>query len=347
MEIESYNIFIYKNKIIYKFSFLSLILNVFLLCYIILREKLLIKNSLPVKLKPKKENDMFELFLKNKTNYYYIKRTNYLKRMNITYNESNLITFQDKLNYLLIHESPEYKSNIVDKIKLSEYSKKILGKDICIPILKIYDNVDEINLNELPQQFVIKCNHGSGWNIFCKDKNQFDLQMAKKHLGRWMSLNYGISGNEFQYFFIKKKILVNPYLGNLIDYKTFCFNGKPKFIAARIVLNSTKHEYIYNYYDTNWNITDIEYGTNSYKRDPNFKIEKPKNLNLLLEYAEKLSEEFVFVRVDFYEINGNLFLGEMTFTPSNNGMPYKNQSQRIYLGNLLNVTKIKPYLFNK
>lgn len=289
---------------------------------------------------------MFELFLRNKTQYYYIKRKNYLKQFHINYSESNLVTFQDKLNYLLIHESPEYKSNIVDKIKLSEYSKKILGKDICIPILKIYDNVDEINLNELPNQFVLKCNHGSGYNIFCKNKNQFNLQEAKNLLNKWMNTNYGILGKEFQYFFIKKKIFASPYLGDLIDYKVHCFNGKPKFIAAKKSLNINEHKYVYNYYDVNWNLTDIEYGLSSYIRDPNICIEKPKNLDLILKYAEKLSEEFVFVRVDFYEINGKIYLGELTFTPLNNGMPYKDQSQRIYLGNLLNINKIKPYLFN-
>ena len=76
-------------------------------------------------------------------------------------------------------------------------------------------------------------------------------------------------------------------------------------------------------------------------------IKKPKNLDLLIKYAEKLSKEFVFVRVDFYEIKGKLYLGELTFTPSNNAMPYKDQAQRIYLGNLLDVSKIKPYLYNK
>lgn len=290
---------------------------------------------------------MFDIFLQNKTKYYYIKRKNYLDSVNKIYNESNLITFQDKLNYLLIHESPEYKSNIVDKIKLSEYSRKILGKNICIPILKIYDNVEEINLDELPNQFVLKCNHGSGWNIFCKDKNNFDFQKAKNMLNFWMNSNFGKLYNEFQYYFIERKIFATQYYGNLIDYKTFCFNGKPKFIAARITLNNTNHKYIYNYYDVNWTLTDIEYGTSSYKRDPNVIIAKPKNLDLLLEYAEKLSREFVFVRVDFYEIKGKLFLGELTFTPSNNIMPYKNQTQRIYLGNLLDIKKIRPYLYNK
>ena len=289
---------------------------------------------------------MFEIFLRNKTEYYYIERKKYLRSLDINYKESNLVTFGDKLNYLLIHESPEYKSNIVDKIKLSEYSKKVLGKDICIPILKIYNNTDEINLNELPNQFVLKCNHGSGWNIFCIDKNNFDLQETKNSLNKWMNTNYGILGKEFQYYFIKKKIFASPYFENIIDYKAFCFNGKPRLISAKIPINITTKQYIYNYYDINWNLTDIEYGRNCYKRDPNFIIEKPKNFNLILNYATKLSAEFVFVRIDFYEIKGKLYLGELTFTPGNNNIPFKDKSQRIYLGNLLNIKKIKPYLFN-
>ena len=112
-------------------------------------------------------------------------------------------------------------------------------------------------------------------------------------------------------------------------------------------MNSTKYKYIYNYYDLNWTITDIELGRRYYKREPRAKIERPKNLKLLIKYAEKLSKEFVFVRVDFYEINNKLYLEELTFSTSNNIMPFKNQEQRIYLGNLLDVTKIKSYLYNK
>ena len=251
------------------------------------------------------------------------------------------------MNYLIIHESPEYKSNIADKIKLSEYSKKLIGKDICIPILKIYNNIKEINLDELPDKFVLKCNHGSGMNIFCKDKAKFNLKKAKKILNNWLNTNYGLFGAEFQYFFIERKIFVSPYMGdNIIDYKTFCFNGNPKFIAARIILNKKRNKFIYNYYDLNWKLTDIEYGSRKYKRDANIIIERPKNLDLIIKYSKKLSNEFVFVRVDFYEIKGALYLGELTFTPSNLINSFKNKKQRLYLGSLLNINKIKPYLYN-
>ena len=85
---------------------------------------------------------------------------------------------------MLILELPEYKSNIVDKIKLSKYSRKVLWKDICIPILKIYDNTEQINLTELPNKFVLKCNHGSSFNKFWEDKNKFNFTKAKYLLNK-------------------------------------------------------------------------------------------------------------------------------------------------------------------
>ena len=288
-------------------------------------------------------NQDINLFLKNKTEFYYQERKEVFKK----YDESNLKTFNDKINYLVIHESAEYKANIVDKIKLSEYSKKILGKDICVPIIKIYDNPDEINLDELPDKFVLKCNHGSGMNIFCKNKTEFDLEQSKIQLNKWLNINYGLGGGQFQYYFIKRKIFASPYLDDMVDYKIFCFNGNPKYIVAKKILNERIHQYVYNFYDLNWTLTDLQHSSWGLKRDPNVIIEKPKHLDLLIEYAKKFSNEFVFVRVDFYETNDRIYLGELTFTPANNLNTFKNEEQRIFLGNLLDITKIKPYLFNK
>lgn len=139
----------------------------------------------------KNEEDV-KLYMKNRTEFYFKYRLKELESHNATYNESNLTTFQDKLNYLIIHEDPELKSNIVDKIKIHQYSKKILGKDICVPILKVYENIDDINLDELPRKFVLKANHGSGMNLLCKDKLKFDINMAKNKLKEWKNINYGL-----------------------------------------------------------------------------------------------------------------------------------------------------------
>ena len=290
------------------------------------------------------ENDV-ELFLKNKTLYYYKKRKYYLKKSKREYNESHLITFQDKLNYLLIHESCEYKSLLVDKIRVREYSQKKLGKNICVPVLKIYNNTNEINLDELPEKFVLKCNHGSGMNILVKNKNNFNFKEAKISLNKWMKKNFAFKFGEMQYLFVERKIFLGPYLGdNLSEYKIYCFNGKPKYIVVSKPLKEDLH--LYNYYNLDWTLSDIEPGVIGYIRDPSVIIEKPKHLNLMIEYAKILSNEFVFVRVDFYEVNDIVYLSEMTFSPTAIKMKFKNKEQSIYLGSLLDITKIKAYLFN-
>ena len=130
------------------------------------------------------ENDELLNMCYNSRNLYYSKHRNV--------NESNLFTIQSKLNYLMVHESPDYKSKIADKILLHNYSIKKLGKDICVPIIKIYNDSKDINLDQLPEKFVLKCNHGSGMNILCNNKSDFDINKAKIKLNHWKNINYGL-----------------------------------------------------------------------------------------------------------------------------------------------------------
>ena len=272
------------------------------------------------------------LYLKNKTEFYFQYRKRYLEKHNVNYNESNLTTFQDKLNWLVIHESPQYKSSLVDKIKIHDYSKKILGKDICVPILKIYNDVNEVNFNDLPNKFVLKLNHGSGFNIICENKTELNIPKTLEKLNYYKNKNYGLSSAEFQYIYVKRKIFAEKYLSkNIIDYKIFCFNGEPQFIQVRKCLNETNNIKLHNHYDVNWKLTEIESGIEGYIRDPNIIIKKPKNLKLMLKYARLLSKEFVFVRVDLYEFEDRVYLGELTFTPTNGFVYWKNNEQNLYL----------------
>ena len=261
-------------------------------------------------------------------------------------NESNLVTIQNKLNYLIVHESPDYKSKIVDKILLHNYSIKKLGKDICVPIIKIYNDSNEIKEEDLPNKFVLKCNHGSRMNIICNNKTNFDFKNAKYYLNKWKNINYGLITNEFQYLSIDRKIFAEKLIKeNIEDYKIYCFHGIPKFIRVQKHFPGIKGK-INNYYDADWKLTDIETGLPGYFRRPDIIFERPKNFELMLEYSKKLSEDFVFVRVDLYNVNGIIYLGEMTFCPSNNGFQLKNIKQSIELGKLINVNKIKKKFFN-
>jgi hypothetical protein len=184
-------------------------------------------------------------------------------------------------------------------------------------------------------------------NIICNNKLQLNLYKAKLKLKKWKNINYGLKTAEFQYMFVNPKIYAEKYLSDdLMDYKIFCFNGKPKFIRVRKFLPGNKTK-IHNHYDTNWKLNEFESGLKGYIRDPAIKIQKPKNLALMLEYSKKLSREFIFVRVDLYEVNNTVYLGELTFSPSNTYIKWKNMKQNIKIGNLIDLTKIKRYLYNK
>ena len=163
---------IVKKKKGKKINFLFLFFIIIIICIIIYTIEL--KSYFNNKIGNNFETKL-EICYKTRAIFYMKGRQIYMRDQNMTYNESNLITIQDKLNYLTIHEFPDYKSKLVDKINLHQYSKKILGKDICVPILKIYKHSNEINLNELPDKFVLKCNHGVGMNIICNNKNNFKL----------------------------------------------------------------------------------------------------------------------------------------------------------------------------
>jgi len=281
--------------------------------------------------------ELLELYFENKEKFYRKGREYILNKIGKKFDETNVKTFQDKLNYLLIYESPEDKTEIVDKILLRNYSKKKLGKDICVPILKIYNNIDEINLDELPEKFILKCNHGSAMNIFCEDKSKFDLLKAKHTLKDWMKINYGLLRLEYQYMNIKRKVFAEQYLDKeIINYKFSCFNGNPKFVRVKAKINGSS---LYNIYTTNWEKSNIELDDKKYVLSNRFK--KPINLKKMIKYSKLLSSGFCYCRVDFYEVNDKLYLSEITFTPFNSYVKYKKKETELYLGKLIDISHLK------
>ena len=186
---------------------------------------------------------------------------------------------------------------------------------LIIPLYGVYDKFEDINFEKLPNKFVIKCNHGSGFNIIVKKKWRLNLSKIKAIVEKWMSINYAFNfGLELQYRDIKPKIIIEKFLddntGELRDYKITCFNGKPHFIWIDCDRHSNHKR---NLYDLNWN--QLHYKVNTkYSTFPSPK--KPKCLEKLLELASILSKNFIYVRVDFYIVKGKIYFGEMTFSSS-------------------------------
>ena len=247
-------------------------------------------------------------------------------------NLDNPVTIQDKLAWLNIYDTNELKTKCADKYLLHEHCKDILGEYICIPLIAVYDKVEDIKWDELPEQFVIKCNHGSGMNIIVNNKSTFDINNAKSMLKTWMGRDFTFqNGFEAHYHDIPHKIIVEKYMNDghdtLHDYKFWCFNGEPKIYTIN---DGNGHGDImyYRMDDTEWNLYEVKHH-DDYK--------KPEHFNTMVEYAKKFAEPFKFVRVDFYEIDHKIYLGELTFTPGACAFKYKNPENNIKVGELLDL----------
>jgi len=232
-----------------------------------------------------------------------------------TLNLENPKSFNEKLIWLKLntYNNNDLVTQCADKYRVREYVKeKNLGY-LLNDLIDAYDTPEEIEWNRLPTKFVLKGNHGAGYNIICDDKSKLDINKAEKQLKKWMKEDYWKPYAEINYKYISKKIICEKYLdtneGFLpIDYKIYCFNGVPKAI---LVMSDRDTEIDAVFMDNDWNFIS---NVSKYKNE---KIpKKPSSLDEMLEAAKRLSEPFPFVRVDFYQYRNQPIFGELTFTPS-------------------------------
>lgn len=224
-------------------------------------------------------------------------------------------TYTEKLQWLkLYNRKPEY-TMMSDKYLVRNYVENKIGEKYLIPLLGVWDSVDEINIDDLPNQFVLKTNHDSGSIIICKDKKIFDWKYARKTLRKALKTQYYWKSREYNYYNINRKIIAEQYMvdkkdGELRDYKFYCFNGEPKFIQVDVGRFSN---HIENFYTLQWEFIPVEWGV------PNNKDiikNKPEKLDEMIRLAINLSRGIPHVRVDFYIVNGNVYFGELTFHSS-------------------------------
>ena len=247
-------------------------------------------------------------------------------------------TYNEKIQWQKLYDSTPLKTKLADKFLVRERVKSIIGKKYLIPLLGLYDKFDEISFEELPKQFVIKCNHGCGYNIIVKDKANFDQAKAREKINKWMNENFAFrAGFELQYKNIPHKIIIEKYIENkiaqdLYDYKFWCFNGKVKYI--QFISERNKSGLRMAFYDRDWNKQSFFY---SHPLDEKV-IEKPNNLNIMISLAEKLSKGFSHVRVDFYRLDdGTILFGEMTFTSASGIGRWNTKKIDMELGKLIKL----------
>lgn len=267
----------------------------------------------------------------------YYKRT-YRKLFGKRINLKHPANISEKLTWLTLNT---YKNNplvtmCVDKIEMQNYVKECGLAEYLNPILYTWNCVEEINWDELANQFVIKCNHGCGYNIICSDKSTLDVEVSKKMLSRWMREDFWKKFGEFVYKGIPHKILCEAYLDTgmflPIDFKIHCFNGEPRII---LVCSERENNLALSFFDLDWKYLDI------CNTKTNRTTQKPRYLEKMLNICRTLAKPFPFVRIDFYEYNEKPLIGELTFSPAGNMMTYLTSEGERILGNLLDLTKIQ------
>lgn len=224
------------------------------------------------------------------------------------------IKFNDKLQWLKLNWYDSMAKQCADKYAVRKIIEERIGCQYLNEMYGVYESVDEIDLNILPNKFILKCTHGSGFNIICKDKSNMNWEEEFKKIKRWLKKNYYLENKEWVYKNINPRIICEKYLNqgsgdDLRDYRFFCFNNEPKFISVDFNITDKKKTRR-NLYDLKWNLMDAEI---SYPKEKNIKVDKPEKFEEMLELSRKLSTGFPHARVDFYYIENRIIFGEITF----------------------------------
>ncbi len=247
-------------------------------------------------------------------------------------------TFNEKLQWLKLHDHDPLYTRIVDKYEAKQYVAEKIGSEYVVPLVAgPWDSVREIDFDALPEQFVLKCTHDSGGVVICRNRSAFDHKAAEEKLSKALRRNYYWSNREWPYKDVKPRILAEQYLeddsGELRDYKVLCFNGVPRLIQVHKG-RFTRHTQ--DYYDTDWNRLPLEQGL-PMSGQPD---ERPDFLDALLSLSAVLSASFPHVRVDFFHVHGRLYVGELTLYDSSGFERFEPSSYDRIFGDLIDLGKV-------
>ena len=244
-------------------------------------------------------------------------------------------TFNEKLQWLKLYGHKEKYVTMADKYLVKQYVANIIGDYYVVPCLGVWDNAKDIDFDQLPDKFVLKCNHNSGRGMcICKDKSKLDVSHVRSELDKYIHQGYFFDGRDKQYRDINRKIIADQFLddhrsGELQDYKFWCFDGEPKFMYM-----TNKGKYIYeNFYDMDFNPVAIEHG--SPRMTPEYN--KPNEFDEMKELAAILSKGMPFVRVDFFDIEGHVYFGEFTFFDWGGLKAFKSYDMDLELGQYIHL----------
>lgn len=254
-------------------------------------------------------------------------------------NLSKPVRFNDKMQWLKLNDRKDWYSKIADKVEVRNFVSSRIGEQYLIPVIQVFNSVDDIEWSKLPNQFVLKCTHDSGTTVVCSNKEKLSIEEATYLLKNRMAKNYYYLHREFCYKNIKPRVICEAFISAdgtsvPIDYKFFCFHGVPKIIQVD-TNRFTDHGRIMMYPD--WSTAPFHSSIKYFKQD--LKVDKPDNLEEMLDIAVKLSKDFKFIRVDLYSVNNKIYFGELTFYHGSGYEEIYPDEYNFWMGDLLDLNK--------
>ena len=246
-------------------------------------------------------------------------------------------SFNEKIQWLKLYYLPKNELSIKcsDKYRVREYVKECGLENRLVDLISVYNNANEIKWDDLPDKFILKCNHGCRYNVLVTNKEQVNYKKETKKLNKWLKEKFGNFNGEIHYNEIDPKIVCEKYLGdNLSEYKLYCLNGKYRFMYC--VLNPNKENEMETFFDQDGNVMDVKNAlTPVYKE-----AKTPDCFKQLVEMSEKLAKPFPMVRVDWYIKDGNIYFGELTFTPFGGLLEFEPKEYDDKFGAMLDISKL-------
>ena len=261
----------------------------------------------------------------------------YYKKTGKELDLENPNTFLEKLNWYKLYGKQPLMQQCADKVDVRKYIDEKGYSEYLNTVYGVYSKVKDIDYDSLPNEFVIKAAHGSSMNYIVRNKDDFDWKHAKKMLNSWLHQDIYWSGREWVYKDIPKRLIIEKYLedetGELTDYKFFCFNGKPAFMQYDMNRYDNHRR---NYYDMDFNLLPF---MNRIERDTERNVSKPECFDEMKRCATDLSETFQFARIDFYQVNGKVYFGEITFYPTGGSVAFEPEEYEKIIGNMWNLVR--------
>lgn len=235
------------------------------------------------------------------------------EKMGSNLNLNHPDTFNQKLQWLKLNDRNPFYTTLVDKYAVKQYVADTIGEEYIIPTLGAWDDFDSIEFDSLPNQFVLKCTHDSGGLVICKDKRSLDIEKARKKIESSLKTDYYLLGREWPYKNVKRRIIAEKYMedsetNELRDYKFFCFNGVVRALFIGTDRQKEGEDVKFDFFDSDFNHLDIKQGHENAKIIPS----KPICFDKMKELAEILSKDLLEARIDFYEVDGRIYFGEIT-----------------------------------